>query len=290
MKIILFSLILSAVGLLSQQQVNRTAFPNALTQEYNSTSTLFPISAFWAEMQKGFGSVEEALSTNIRFGGLFEFYRWEETTLDFTLSFELTADPNNEIAFNPRSARWQEELFISKKEDWGIWNAGLMHRCKHEIDNFDPEDSTFGDPTYRVLLSSGPYFSVQNEYTFSKWKFHYLARTDLIIMKGDWRWEENTAEPHWDDLLAELSGAFLLEYKAGKYLNLYSRNWFNLMQFSESSEINLRAEIGTRFAQKTNNMLIYIAYENLYDDIITPFPRPSDVFYLGFRASHDLFW
>lgn len=283
-------LVLLQSGLFAQQQINRTAIPNSFSVPYDSSATLFPVSAFWAEMQKGFGSEAESMSSNIRFGGLFEFYRWEKTSLDFTLSFELTADPYNEISFNPRSARWQEELFLSTKESWGTWAIGLMHRCKHEVDNFDPEDSLKGEPTYRVLLSTGPYFSFQKEILLNSFTIDYLLRADYLPLSGDWRWAENEQSPDWDDLFAELSFAFRIEHKTSKFMNIYLKNWFNSMHFSTSTEFNIRSEFGAKFFQSKNKMEIYAAYESLYDDLIINIPRPSNVIYLGFRGSHDLFW
>jgi hypothetical protein len=289
MKFLLIIVSLNIV-VFSQQQVNRTSIPNTLSQKYDSTSTLFPISAFWGEMQKGFESAGESMNSNIRFGGLFSFYRWENTALDFTLSFELTADPYNDIAFNPRSARWQEELFLASNTSYGVISYGLMHRCKHEIDNFDPDDASTQNNTFRVLLTTGPFVSFQNKIEENNWLLSYFARGDWTIMKGDYRYEDNNQSPDWENLIGEISGGFLFEFKTFKYANLYSRNWINMLLFQESAEFNYRSELGFVFQQKKNKMSTYIAYEHLFDDLMLNIPRNSNVIYIGFRGSHDLFW
>lgn len=294
MKILCFSFIIIGCLAYSQQQVNRTVVPNTLSLAYDSTSTLFPVSAFWGEMQKGFASEGESMNSNIRFGGLLSFHRWKTSSLDFNLSFELTADPYNDIAFNPRSARWQEELFLTDENSWGNFQYGLMHRCKHEIDNFDPEDTLAGNfnnqSTYRVTLSSGPFVSWMTQKSTKKWNSQTQFRSDFIIMKGDYRFPENEIGPSWEDLLAELSVTTLNEYQLFRYARIYNRNWINIMQFANSTEFNFRLEIGLDFMQKANSMQVYFAAERLYDDLMLNIPRETSVFYIGFRGSNSIFW
>lgn len=276
--------------LFSQQQVGRSVSPNSLLEEYDSTSTLFPVNAFWAEMQKGFLSEGDAMNSNIRFGGLMSFFRWKNTSLDFNLAFELTADPYNEILFNPRSARWQEELFLIDKNFLGTFKYGFMHRCKHEIDNYDPDDAADADPTYRIMLSSGPFVSWIKNYKTKNWNNSFEFRADNILLKGDYRDPENELLPNWNDLFGELSATTLNELRVTKVSEIYLRNWFNSMLFTNSIEFNIRSELGIKFKQKANSMKIYVAYEHLYDDFMMNFPRESNVIYIGFRGSDLIFW
>ena len=49
--------------------------------------------------------------------------------------FELVSDRHSKIGFNPRSFFWQQVLMVSGYLDpWGYWQAGFVHRCKHDVD------------------------------------------------------------------------------------------------------------------------------------------------------------
>jgi hypothetical protein len=54
------------------------------------------------------------------------------------VSHFLQANSLNDIGFNPRSARWEEQLLLLWSTPNGYHAVGLLHFCKHEIDNADP--------------------------------------------------------------------------------------------------------------------------------------------------------
>lgn len=106
---------------------------------------------FGAEAFRGWESYGNEQAWQFRLHGYIEPYRFgDDSTATFTTSFnfhhELTANPFNDLGFNPRTARWEESLLLHARVAPFTIQTGWFHRCKHEID----------DVQRRVLIISGP--------------------------------------------------------------------------------------------------------------------------------------
>ncbi|MBK9247947.1 MAG: hypothetical protein IPM69_07520 [Ignavibacteria bacterium] len=89
---------------------------------YDSTDVLFPMTKFYGQLQRGIGSYNNEMFWNIKLGGLFQFYRFENSSINFLSLHELNATPYNDITFDPAGARWEESLNYSYRSQRSIYN------------------------------------------------------------------------------------------------------------------------------------------------------------------------
>ncbi len=278
----------------AQQSVDRSSVPDLLAREYDSTNTVLPLTAFWASFQRGYGSTEGEMRWNTKLGGLFAFYRWENSSLALSFSSELTISPNNNIGFDPKTVRWEENLFYQHSTIYGDVTLGIRQKCKHEVDNVDT-DSWGGiveELKKRVVYSTSSYFSIANKYQKNKFMFRSFARANWELQANDIRYPKNNAGLSYGDMIGELSLTLFALHHSFEHLGFYARTWTNTMLLEKGNEpkMNARAEIGTRILGKTSGFSLFCAYEYLWDDFTSPYPQRSEVFYIGFRMSDKTFW
>ncbi len=89
-------------------------------------------------------------------GGTIELARWDSSwSIAIVGTAEITIDPHNDIAFNPRAISWEEGVMVSRRigRNWTL-QLGGMQRCKHDIDNVESMLSG-GHLEERTLIYSG---------------------------------------------------------------------------------------------------------------------------------------
>lgn len=73
---------------------------------------------------------------------------------------ELTANPLNDISFNPRTMRWEEFFWLHMITKSYAARIGFVHRCKHDIDNLaGPDEFNPISPLQaeqRTIILTGP--------------------------------------------------------------------------------------------------------------------------------------
>lgn len=119
-----------------------------------------------AELQRSSGSLGGEQAWQFRTHAQAETYRFTDSTSDVQLTTsieahqELTANPLNDISFNPRAMRWEEFFwFHAGLQDVSL-RAGFVHRCKHDIDNlggpdeFNPTSPLLAEQ--RTIILTGP--------------------------------------------------------------------------------------------------------------------------------------
>jgi len=280
----------------AQQPLYRDAIPMLNAQPYDSTDVLFPIAKFYGQLQRGIGSYNNEMFWNIKLGGLFQFYRFENSSINFLSLHELNATPYNDITFDPASARWEETLNYSYRSHHAQYTVGYTHRCKHEIDNFDPADSAqsidVSQLTKRVVILSGPYFEFQNVVPVtSSSELHVLARVDYTPISSDYRYPLTTNALSWNDIGGEISLATRYKYTLSNTFDLHAKLWLNTSFFrSIGARSNYRVEAAGTLHGKNNAATIFIAREYMYDDLSSPIPHASQVVYVGFRLMSVNFW
>ncbi|HEY3876878.1 MAG TPA: hypothetical protein VGM92_15535, partial [Candidatus Kapabacteria bacterium] len=105
------------------------------------TNSAFDHAAYFAELQRGFGSDSDRWAWSVTMGAAWEFARWggNKSLLAFT-GMELIANNHNDIDFKPRGAMWEEGLFYTVQQDTSFdWQIGTIYRCRHDLDNIDPD-------------------------------------------------------------------------------------------------------------------------------------------------------
>jgi len=89
-------------------------------------------------------------------GGTIELARWDSSwSIAIVGTAEITIDPHNDIAFNPRAISWEEGVMVSRRIGRNMaLQLGAMQRCKHDIDNVESMLSG-GHLEERTLIYSG---------------------------------------------------------------------------------------------------------------------------------------
>jgi hypothetical protein len=119
-----------------------------------------------AEIQRSSGSLGGEQAWQFRTHVQAEVYRFTDSTRDVQITTsieahqELTANPLNDISFNPRAMRWEEFFWFHIGLPDVSLRAGFVHRCKHDIDNLGGADEY--NPTspllaeQRTIILTGP--------------------------------------------------------------------------------------------------------------------------------------
>lgn len=119
-----------------------------------------------AEIQRSNGSYGGEQAWQFRTHVQAEVYRFTDSadavqlTTTIEAHQELTANPFNDIAFNPRAMRWEEFVWFHVGLDDVSLRAGFVHRCKHDIDNINgPDERNPTSPSLaeqRTIILTGP--------------------------------------------------------------------------------------------------------------------------------------
>lgn len=267
------------------------------------TDGFFGKLAFSAEGSRGFGSALDEQAWNIKYIGFVELYRFSaRSAIGGSLAHEFTANPHNEINFHMRGAIWNETLGWFYKFSTATMEMGVTHYCRHEIDNTVPTDELADNsnyvPTRRLIVLTGPYFSLQsNWWRKGRWSSRLYSRINIYTYRvdgrrvGDQRLSENAEQ----SLRFLRSSAILggrLNYHFTEDLSVFGRSWVNPAYFTEGDPFkhNFRFEAGFSLGGKAGNFELFGGYEYFFDDMSRPYPLPSRVVSLGIRGrSKDLF-
>ncbi len=198
----------------------------------------------------------------------------------------LQANALNDIGFNPRAARWEEQLLLLwHHAPWKLY-GGLLHFCKHEIDNADPPDTdepTVGyQPTKRVIILHGPFAGAQYRYRWTPWwESAVEARVHFFVIAQDYR-IRGTDELRWRSLRGSLMVRARASWQVEK-LHKFSSLGYRLALFGAPvrARHEYRAEFGLAMGRVPIGVFVY--GEQLFDDLSRPFPHPSRSFGIGLR-------
>jgi hypothetical protein len=98
------------------------------------------------EFQRSWGSAFGEQAWQFRTHIQAEPYRFTDSThsTQWTTTIEahqeMTANPFNDISFNPRTMRWEEYFWLHMLTKDYTARIGFVHRCKHDIDNLSGAD------------------------------------------------------------------------------------------------------------------------------------------------------
>jgi hypothetical protein len=257
----------------------------------------FPRSLFFAELQRGFGSVGDEHSWSLKIGGMLELYRHSaRTSLVATVGHELTANPFNSIGFNPRGVVWEENLRLVRRGAWLEWFGGAFHRCRHEVDNSRPpsdHDPIEGyTPTARLLSLTGIGIGVTT--TERRIGERSTLRTfviaDYYLTPTDNRTPRNSTAPFWRTALGGTRAGFRLMRHLTPAFAFHARGAASAMFLNrdrESARVaaygDARLELGVRATGRGGGAELFAAAERWFDDLSVPFPRSTSLIALGTR-------
>lgn len=237
-----------------------------------------------ARLHRGFRSSDDERAWVVVLGLSLPLARLQDSLwLLGVASHLLQANALNDIGFNPRSARWEEQLLVLwKRSPWSFY-GGLLHFCKHEIDNADPPDTDEPvagyQPTKRVIILHGPFAGVRYwQRWFSWWHNSAELRAFLFLIAQDYR-------VRGDDRLrwSRLRASFQLHLTAQWAAWAFGQVMLRAALFRSPSVVQweYRVELGSVILQLPIALFVY--GERLFDDLARPFPHPSHSVGVGLR-------
>ncbi len=255
------------------------------------------------EMYRGWASYQHEQAWQFRVHTVIEPYRFvydaDTNSIQWTSSLEfhqeLTANPMSDIGFNPRTARWEEQLLIHAAASWWSARAGWFHRCKHDIDNTDaPNDASQPDysPVRRTLILSGPTVgALTKPITAGNWTFRLAGGAEWYVVNDDYRTPSSSTTGSWKgmqgalwfrgDATTTVSEAFLVG--ARYYISL---PWFS-DRYGAPEDIvvphEARAEVFGTFHSMLAAMDIVLSAEHTFDEVALLNAMPSTYFQVGLR-------
>lgn len=264
-------------------------------------STQFlPHLGLWGGIQRGFESEGGRFAWMLSTGAVLEFVRWTNGGSLIGISgMELTADPHNEISFNPTGIVWEEYLLYAQRGSTLDWQAGFVQRCRHDIDNLDIKVST-GEAQQRTLIYSSLHgklithpFDIGASGELQTW-----LRGDVYVIRQDYRLPHSTdtASPNFEDLAYSIGWSFHTDLMKFGFGNLYLKGDLTATGFGrgdgfskrylelDRTTLDLRFEAGLSLRGAAGDLLIYAGYEHFDDDGTQPVPRSNSLAFVGFRV------
>jgi len=237
-----------------------------------------------ARLHRGFGSSDDERAWVVVLGLSLPLARLQDSLwLLGVASHLLQANALNDIGFNPRSARWEEQLLVLwKRSPWSFY-GGLLHFCKHEIDNADPPDTDEPvagyQPTKRVIILHGPFAGVRYwQRWFSWWHNSAELRAFLFLIAQDYR-VRGDDRLRWSRLRASFQLHLTAQWAAWGFGQVMLRA--ALFRSPSVVQWEYRVELGSVILQLPIALFVY--GERLFDDLARPFPHPSHSVGVGLR-------
>jgi hypothetical protein len=267
------------------------------------TTSIFDHAGYWAEVQRGFGSDSDRWAWSVSMGAIWEFARWggDKSLFGFT-GMELIANNHNDIDFKPRGAMWEEGLVYAVHENSQFdWQVGTIYRCRHDIDNIDPNGYSdinqqrtliYCSLSGKAIFRSDKLFGLDCPTTSWLHADAYLVREDYRIPTSD-----DYSGTDFQDLAWSLGPAFqskLVQWdRSSLYLMInenftaFGRDSGFVSRFSSIAKLTAdsHAELGYELHGRAGRMQFYAGWEEWQDDGQTPIPRNAKYVTLGVRTT-----
>lgn len=256
-------------------------------QELVTAHHIYAPTAATALLHRGFGSAGDERAWTVVLAMSLPLAQLRDSLwLVGVASHLLQANSLNDIGFNPRGARWEEQLVLLwQRVPWTVY-GGLLHFCKHEIDNADPPDTDEPvagyQPTKRVIILHGPLAGAQYRHGWGAgWQAALELRAYAFLIAQDYR-VRGTDELRWRRLWSSLMMRGSLAVPLG-ILRSFVQGMCRLALFRKPvvARYEWRAEIGAGI--DSFPVVIFAYGEQLFDDLARPFPHPSRSFGVGLR-------
>jgi len=251
----------------------------------------------WGGVQKGLGSEGDRFGWLLDVGAAIELWRWERSSLLAISGMQLSADPHNEISFNPTGVTWEEHLVYASHGESFDWQLGFAQRCRHDVDNLDIKEST-GQPQQRTLIySSITGRLIGHDITLRSLKLKWWVNGDAYVIAQDYRLPTSTRNelPNIERLAwsvtpnAQIDGRVFNNAKwyvnAGATISRFGNEsgFFKKFFVAERTHFDTRVEAGLAIPGRAGKLSIFAGFESLSDDGIMPVPESNHFAFLGFR-------
>ncbi len=264
-----------------------------------------------AEVYRGWGSFGHEQAWQLRLHAVAEPYRISayrsvdssadsaNSSIAWTTSIEfhheLTSNPMNNISFNPRTARWEEQLLVHASGSWWSARAGWFHRCKHDIDNTDPpndDTSSAYSPIRRTLILSGPTIAALTAPIVSRdWSFRFGGGAEWYIVHEDYRIPVSSVTGSWKGLRGALWVQGEASWLLSSSFSLNTQYYLSLPWFASrygaigntSVPLEARAELSATITSLSAAMDAVFSVEHTFDEVAFHSAMPSTHVQLGLR-------
>jgi hypothetical protein len=291
----------------AQLYAHRTLVPVPLDDTTRSIGFL-PGIDYFADIQRSTGSAGDDRAWGIRLAATGEVWRTSRAT-SFLISAadEVAANAApKDGGFNPRGISWELGAAVVHRFAAFDWQVGFVHVCRHEIDNSDhPELPTPPDyvPTKRTMSVNGPRSSLilrpagLGSVLGRRIRVRGVIAGESYHHKWDGRRAPDTTAAmgadSWIQARGAASGAVRVEAEVWRRSTLFVRGsgigvFFRSAPgypISAPVRSNQRVEAGWRAPGGGAALELYVASERLFDDVMTPTPRPSRMTGVGLRLS-----
>lgn len=263
---------------------------------------LLPGFSYLGDVQRSAGSAGDDRAWSVRLAALIEAWRFSRgTALYLSAADELAANSLKDGGFNPRGISWELGIGVLHRFHAGhALRAGVVHYCKHEVDNSDPPGREQVPPpgyvpqkrslsmnALRLELVSAPVRAG------ARVRLRGAVAGEGYTSQWDGRRPALTAESSWKRVRAGVSGALRADVDVTPRASLYARASGIGLWFAESAEYpvrravqhNERFEVGWRAVGGAGTLELYGVTERLFDDVMVVTPRPSRMLGIGLRLA-----
>lgn len=299
-----FALLVAPAGaapLGAQYFAHRALIPAPLDDSTRAPGLVAGFS-YLADVQRNAGSAGDDRAWSIRLAALIEAWRFSRgTALYVSAADELAANSLKDGGFNPRGISWELGIGVLQRFHAGhALRAGIVHYCKHEVDNSDPpgreqvpppgyvpQKRTLSMNALRLELIGAPVRAG------SRVRLRGAVAAEGYTSQWDGRRPTLTPENSWKRVRAGMSGALRADVDVTRRGSLYARASGIGLWFAESAEYpvsravqhNERVEVGWRAVGGGGTLELYGVTERLFDDVMVVTPRPSRMLGIGLRLA-----
>ncbi|MBU3741404.1 MAG: hypothetical protein FGM24_03855 [Candidatus Kapabacteria bacterium] len=256
-----------------------------------------------ADVDRTFGSTYDEQAWQFRAHVAVEPYRFTDSTDEVQITTlisshqELTANPFNDISFNPRTMRWEE--FIQVVVGTSTWTGriGWLHRCKHDLDNLDGpselDPSFAGQGVQRTIILSGPTLSAGTapfELFGGRWRIE--TGVEWFVLAADYRSPAQSVDVgSWKHMQGAVWGRGVAAWYLSTNVRIQTQYYVSAPWFSARlgapADIPLpheaRAEISLCVNGRTASAELVAHAEHVFDELSFLDARPSTYAGIGLR-------
>ena len=270
--------------------------PRAFERARGDSVELLSWSAFSGEASGFIGNEDETHRWCASVGGSVELLGGARWNLVFESAISLIADPGNNIGFNPRALFWEEGILFGLRNGADVWQFGLQHRCKHDIDNIELLRVTGREEERALIYSSLVARWSRDAFIWSGVDIEPMAELHGYVFVQDQRFPVSTREllPGVEDNLGaarlriEASVPLLLRIRAGILLDARSTVRMEHHRSTEDADLAVlidvvAVELYIEAQGQAAGLRGFLRYARLSDTYIPPFPSGASLVSLGFR-------
>jgi hypothetical protein len=210
---------------------------------------------------------------------------------------EMTANPLNEISFNPRTMRWEEIVQVHVGTSLWSVRAGWLHRCKHDLDNLDGPSELIpsaGQPIMqRTIILSGPTIAGGlAPFLFLGGNARVEGGAEWFVVRADYRQPSSAASTAtWRNLQGAVWGRGVAQWNLGHAASIHTLYYLSVPVMDSRQGLPVdkpipheaRIEVALGLRGKASVMELVLSAEHTFDELSYIDAQPSTYAGIGLR-------